>query len=804
MEDSTPVVSETHLEENKLQKISYWILGFLTFLLPFFFVPSSLMPLQVGKGVILVLAVIASAIFFIISIIRDGKISIPKNLLFLSILLLPLVFLLSALINGGGVMSFLGYSLEVGSVAFIFLASALLFLVSESFQTKERVFYAYIAFFGSFVVIALFQLIRLFFGPGALSFGVFQNPISNLVGSWNDLGIFFGAMAILAMVTLEMVQLKRLFKVLAYVVLVVSALFLILVNFITIWLVVAILSLIFFVYVVSSASYQDNNSTTNVFEDSSTQNRARPRKISYHALALLALSVIFLIGGQVLGQKVSEAFNISNIEVRPSWSSTLSIVGQSVKENPFLGSGPNTFSQSWLVYKPSGINETIFWNTDFSSGIGLIPSFFATTGVLGILSWLFFFVMFIWVGVRSIFYQSSTVFSRYLTLSSFIVSLFLWIMSVVYVPSLTIVSLAFLFTGIFIATLRQERLIRTKDIVLSDHPKASFISVIVLVVSLIALLTLGYFIVQKTVSLFYFQKSLNVLQENQDVEGAETEMIRAIGWGEYDIFYRALSEINLIKVNELLNRPGATPESIRDEFQLYVGNAIENARKASELNPNNHQNWITLAQVYAALVPDPFRIPGAYDNAKTTYERALSVAPSSPAIPLLLARLEVANGDLEKAEDYANQSIALKRNYAEGHFLLAQIAITQGNVNSAIPALETTVILSPNNPGLLFQLGLLKYSIQDYAGAGLAFAEAIRIVPEYANAQYFLGLSLYQLDQKDLAIAQFEILKASNPDNTELDIILENMRAGKAPFENVPPPQNSPETRPELPIEETN
>jgi len=808
MEDHTPpVVSSvsSSSSENTLSKISYWILGFLAFLLPFFFVPSSLMPLQVGKAVLLVLAVIASSIFFIISIIRDGKISLPKNLFFLSVLLLPVVFLLSALVNGGGVLSFVGYSLDVGTVAFVFLTSVLLFLVSESFTTKERVFYAYIGFLGAFIVVALFQIIRLFFGPGALSFGIFDSAASNLIGSWNDLGIFFGATAIIAVITLEMVELKKAFKVVAYLALVLSILFLAVVNFMTLWWVLAALALVFFVFVVSSNKSSRGEMMSNSSgEEFLTRSVAQPRKISYHALALLAISVIFLFGGQALGNKISSTFGISNAEVRPSWSSTMSVVGQSIKENALFGSGPNTFNQSWLLHKPSGINETIFWDTNFSSGIGLIPSLFATTGVLGILAWIFFLFMFVWIGVKAIFSESSDMFSRYLTLSSFLVALFLWIMSIIYVPSLSIVTLAFFFTGIFAAMLRQEGIVKTKDIVLSDHPKVSFISVIVLVVALIALLTLGYSIVQKTVSLVHFQKSVRILQVDQDIVAAEIEMVKAIQWAEYDIFYRGLSEINLIKVNELLNRPGITPESIRDEFQLNIGNAIENARRATQISPNNYQNWITLAQVYAALVPDPFRIPGAYDNAKSTYERAMEVAPSSPLIPLLLARLEASNGDLEKAGEYANQAISLKQNYAEAHFLLAQIAVTEGNVGSAIPALETTVILSPNNPGLLFQLGLLKYSVKDYVGAAIVFAEAVRLVPEYANAQYFLGLSLYQLDEDIAAIAQFEALMISNPDNTELGIILENMKAGKEPFDDIPPPQNAPETRPELPIEETN
>src|SRR3989338_8177488 len=56
-----------------------------------------------------------------------------------------------------------------------------------------------------------------------------------------------------------------------------------------------------------------------------------------------------------------------------------------------VGSGPNQFVGEWLMSKPSAVNQTIFWNTDFNYGVGLIPTFIVTTGLLGIIAWLIFF-----------------------------------------------------------------------------------------------------------------------------------------------------------------------------------------------------------------------------------------------------------------------------------------------------------------------------------------------------------------------------------------------------------------------------
>jgi tetratricopeptide (TPR) repeat protein len=798
---------ETYQESAKLAgiaKITYAIVGILALLLPFFFIPSSVMPFQLGKGLFLAIAVSLALVCFIVSLIQEGKVSVPKNLFFLAVLLLPVTTFISAAANGGGAMQFLGYALEIGTVAFLFYVTVLLFLVSELFQDKERSFLAYVGFFISFAVVLFFQLIRVLFGPEALSFGIFTSNTANLIGSWNDLGIFFAASAILSVVTLEMLQLNRVAKFLVYVALVASLFFLALVNFSTLWLVLALFALLFFVYAVSFHSFSLGRTPGSVSSvEGGSHGETPARKVSYHALALLVISVVFLIAGQTLGTEISERFNIANVEIRPSWSSTLSVVGSTIKAEPIFGSGPNTFVEDWLLYKPTGINETLFWNTDFNFGIGFIPSLFATTGILGILAWVFFLGLFVWTGVRAMFYPLTDLFARYLITSNFLTALFFWVMLIVYVPSTVIVVLAFFFTGLFAASLYREGILRSKVVSLSDNPKLSFLSVILLVALLIANLALAYLVIQKAVSLTYFQKSIRAIQTEQNVDLAETYMVRAIEWGGFDIYYRGLSEINLVRLDAILSEPGATPDSIRERFQQVLGNSIENARVATEIRPENYQNWTSLGRVYAALVPAPFQIPGAYENALATYEQARMVSPANPAIPLLLARLEVSNGNLAKAREYAMEALALKQSYAEAHFLMAQIEVTEGNVAEAITSLETTILLSPNDPGLLFQLGLLKYNASNFAGAAEAFSFALGLVPEYANAQYFLALSLVQLDRPADAITIFESLAVNNPENTELTVILENLREGNDPFANVPPPANAPETRPELPIEES-
>ena len=101
------------------------------------------------------------------------------------------------------------------------------------------------------------------------------------------------------------------------------------------------------------------------------------------------------------------------------------------------------------MYKPQVINTTQFWDTSFNSGSGLLPTFASTTGFLGILAWLAFFVLFIITGVKSLFSSIKNNMS-WEVVTFFVASLYLFVSSFFYSTGRVIFLLAFAFTGIFI------------------------------------------------------------------------------------------------------------------------------------------------------------------------------------------------------------------------------------------------------------------------------------------------------------------------------------------------------------------
>ncbi len=799
----TPIMSEH--KTGLVESLGYWIMGILAFLLPFFFIPSTLVPFQMGKGVLVTVGVVLALIFYIVSIIKNGVLQIPTNLFFLGVLLLPVSFFLSALVNNVGQRGYIGFTFETGTVAIVLLGSLLLFITSQVFNTKEKIFYSYLGFIGASLIVALFQIVRLLFGSATLSFGVLLSPVDNLVGSWNELGLFFGAVLLLSLISLESLVLNKTLKNVFYGVFVVSLLGVMLVDFALAWYLLALFSLAFFVYFISFDKFTESKELAHDFHINNDHESTPPatRKISYKALFVLCVSVLFILSGSAITSKTHSALGISNLDVRPTIGTTWTVAKGALSQNLLLGVGPNQFSRAWLMYKPADINQSIFWDTDFSSGFGLLPTYLATVGVVGVAAWIFFLALFLSTGVRALFSNTLDPFSRFIVSSSFFISLYFWVLVTVYVPNVTLFILAFFFTGLYAAVLIQNSFLKTRIFSLSHHPKASFVSVLVLVMVLVGTVSLGYAVIQRNLSFVYLQRAITEVQANQDISRAEELIGQAIAMGRYDIHYRTLAELQLLKLNRVLGQDAEDTDALVAEVQSILAISIESAREATRINPSNYQNWVSLARIYADLVPPPLSVPGAYDNALAAYQEAVKHNPHNPGLYLLLARLEVANNSIPAAREYVLQAIEKKDNFAEAHFLLSQIEVDQGNTEQAITSLERTLLLSPNNPGLFFQLGLLYYNEESWESAANSFRTATRLVADYANAKYFLGLSYARLGAFDQAIAEFEALRETNPENQEVVLILENLRAGNDPFFGIQAPLDAqPEQREDLPIEE--
>jgi tetratricopeptide (TPR) repeat protein len=221
---------------------------------------------------------------------------------------------------------------------------------------------------------------------------------------------------------------------------------------------------------------------------------------------------------------------------------------------------------------------------------------------------------------------------------------------------------------------------------------------------------------------------------------------------------------------------------VQKEVTATLTDAITAGLNARNADPSNYVNWITLGQVYEAAVP--LKVQGAYQSAQTAYTEAFRRNPKNPGIYLLLAQLEVDNGNLNNAVTYGEQAIQMKPNYLNAYFLLAQIAVADKDLKDAIASIQAASVITPTDPSILFQLGYLQFSAGQYSNAVATLQKSLTLSPQYANAQYYLGLSYEALGDHTDAIAQFVALQKTNPTNATVGEILTALQSGKSIFQS--------------------
>jgi tetratricopeptide (TPR) repeat protein len=805
MEPTNDTTVSVHSDEPRrgtlFERTALYILSGSLLLLPVFFIPALWSPLQFNKVLLVIAGVFIAAMLLFAAQIRKGNLSFQSSPLLATVWLLPVAYLLSALFSTTPFwVSFLGRSIEVDTVFFVGAGALLVTITPFLVRTKNQILAVYSGLLIGFCIVAVFQLVRLWAGVDVLSFDIFTTSTGNLIGKWNDLGIFFGLTAILSLITLEALRLPTLSQMVLYATLAVSLFFLAVINFSFVWIVLGIFALGFSIY-----SIRKWGSTSGLFQTSAYANEQQKpilTGVSVASFLVLLIAIVFFVGGDAISERLSSFFEISTLEARPAWQTTVSILKDVYEESALLGASPNTWSLVWAEHKPVEVNNSVFWNTDFAFGVGYIPTSFATTGLLGGIAWVVFLGLFLWNGIRTLLLRAaSDPFVYYLSLSSFAAALFLWIFAVVYIPNTVILSLAFFFTGLYLASLTHQgdAAPRERRFAFSDNPRLGFMLVVALTLFSIVLAIGLYTAGARYLAATYFGRGVVALNREGDREAAKASIEKARSLVDTDSYARASVELELQEINEILNVAEGTPEERLEVLRGALSRAIEHGQRARDLNPQNYQNWFMLGRVYQSVVP--LQIEGAYENARESYERALEFAPNHPAIYLAQAELEVLNGNPEDAKRYINEALERKQNYTAAVFLLAQIQVNQNELTEAIRSVEAATLLEPNNPVIFFQLGLLHYNLEDYAAATDAFEEAVVLNTIYANARYFLGLSYYYLDRASDAILQFERVAETNPDNEEVQLSLENLRAGRAPFAGSEE-FNEPENREEPPIEE--
>lgn len=781
METAIPVLAKKKFFS--FEKFSAFIFYAVVFLMPIFALPLVVAPIASSKAIIFYCGIFLAVMFFTLSATRKGTVNIPKSALLASSGLVALVWLASSLFSGNIGLSLLGKLYDTDTFVLILTSFLSLFLGSMIFQSEKRAIVFYLTLFCSAIVVFLFQFFHIVFGINIIPFNIFPQKTSNLIGSWSDFSIFFGLIGILALAFLETANVSKKTKFFLYIILLMSFLVMTTSNFFNNWIIFGFFSLFIFIITMINSRFA-NVAVSRKFI-----------KVSFFAIIIALFFVLF----RGTAGSLTDTLGVSFSEVRPSWQATINIAKQSLKTDVVLGTGPNTFLYNWLKLKPASINNTVFWNTRFLSGSGFLFSAMSTTGILGLVSIIVLFIVLL-AQCGKVFFNKSLGGDRSLVTISLFGTIYLWTHIVLYSPGIFIFTMAFVFTGLFLALTVSHGIINAVTIDLSRKTKTAFVSMLIAVALLAGSAFAVYFFVQKFSALNDYSRAFNVFRKTGDVNKTKEILARAIKADKQDEYYRTLSELSLISLSQVLTDKNITEDKAVLLFRPWFDLATSSAQEAVKVNKADPANWTQLARVYESFIS--LKVGNASEAALGAYAEAFKVSPMDPSPFVSSARIVLQANKIDEARNYLQSALILKPDLTDALFMLSQIEAQAGNLKEAILKAEQSAISSPNNPGILFQLGLLNYQNKTFNNARLALESAVAVNKEYANARYFLGLVYDKQGEKSKAIEQFGIIQKTNPDNQEVKKILSNLAEGKNALSEVAPPL--PEKRSEPPISEKN
>ncbi|MFA6486670.1 MAG: tetratricopeptide repeat protein, partial [Candidatus Magasanikbacteria bacterium] len=333
----------------------------------------------------------------------------------------------------------------------------------------------------------------------------------------------------------------------------------------------------------------------------------------------------------------------------------------------------------------------------------------------------------------------------------------------------------FLFLGLTVTglALSHDHITKLKVWQVDDTPQYSLSFSFTLIVVITAVIMVGVW----GAKLYYGETVYARALQSKDLSSAEKEIGSALMQrASSDNYNAALAQIYLLQAGEMANKPNPDMQQV----SLLVANAVNAAKKATDVSPRSVAIWENLATMYenaAVIVPD------ARGWAEKAIIEATNLEPSNPVLWWRLGNNYSLAGKWEDAQKAYEQAIKLKNDYLGSYVGLANVYEQKRDIDKAVETYRTIMPYALNNPEALFNFGRLLYNRNkstDRDDAEKLWKESVRISPNYSNALYSLGLMYEARGDRARALEYYYKVKDLNPGSKDVNDKIRSMVGGSA------------------------
>ncbi len=699
----------------------------LVFLLPVFWLPFSFESWEFPKLYLLFFGCLALVFLKFFSHQKSG--TRPFDLLVLFFLL---VSLLSGLFSVDKISSIVGFygRFSNGLVALFGLVMVYFFVSRQPLAANRKLLTV-------LLVSGLAVMLVAFLAMAGILKGLSLPSNFNLAApSLEGLAMFLAPLLFLALGRKGIFS--RVFIVLALIMLV-------LVDYSLAWIVLALTSLLFLL-------------------SEMIRGRADTRRliiIICLAMAILGLAVNFQ---QYLPKVFTGFAKEATLDAPTSWQISIN----ALKAKPILGSGVGTFFYDFSRFRPTTMNQSDFWQIRFDRPASQIAEILATTGIVGLLSYLALIVFAIAYSIMNVKRGEEMLFP----LLAMVIS------QLVYYQSLALGFCFWLFLGV-IASLNEQKSevgwLSTPKIF--NNLKTVFLKVwasslakrIVFVgsnlIAAIALLAFIFWGIRIYIADVFYSQALSKDTGEQELQLLNKATSSNPYFAEYQImFSKSLLDMAAqdMAVQDL--KIATISKDQQKAFQ-EMSQAATTAQKAVQLSPNWVASWENLGVIYQGLSGVA---TGADQAAINAFKKAIDLEPTNPLLYLQLGRVYFARHELALAEEQFKKAASLKLDFLEPQIFLGLVKEQQGDLGMAIQKLASLENRFPLNIEVAFQLGRLYFNQGKNQEAISQFSRVLLLNPGHLDALYSMALAYEKIGKITESISYLKQALEISPDNQTL------------------------------------
>ncbi len=730
-----------------LNKIILFLIQGLVFATPLFFLPWTKEFFEFNKQYLLWLSIPLIVCLSLIAKISQGEIRFKRTPLDLPIIIFLLLTLASSIASLDKFSSFFGYYGGF-SDAWLGLFSLVLFYFiitnfsqSRNFKLKKlvKLFLISASLAIAIGLAAIFGLVDKLINTGN---GIFSSSSFNTLGGSLDSLAIFCSLTIIVSAGWLVSGLSNNFKKyeswLIRSLLILALVSLLLINFWPSWYALLGGNLLIIILSILKSSLKYNGKLIKIILP----------------LLLFLIAILFIIFPKINLTKVIFDQSLPH-EINLDFRSGREVLLKVLTNQPMLGSGPGTFAYDFSLYRPAAFNYSNFWQIRFDKNGSYFMEILTGGGILAMLSYLLIISLFIYLNIifiRKYFEQLPDDNLLIVLLPAFFSIL---IVQLLYHNNTILWFLFWFFLALIMSgwsmvnpkIFPEFKFVLPKDVIKSKS-----------IILAVFLLIIGWFVLAGWEIKFwladvYYAKAA----------GRENYLIKAAELSPYRYNYR----VSLAKYYLSQAQSETLIAGRKKNYQLihdYIDQSINQAVAAQAANPKSVVTQETLGMIYRDIRlltqdSEPWAIK--------SFNQALELEPTNPVLTCELAKAYLNNGDVAEAGTYFNKALELKSDYYDAEFGLAKVYLQNKKDSLAIDLLNqlAAVVIDPE---IYYEQGRYYFNHGEIDRAIEKFKQALRISPDYANADYSLALAYQNKGDQAQALYYFKKVLELNPEDSDV------------------------------------